>query len=474
MAPMDELRFVRREDQTLIVANDADQEFRLVVDDAVLGELRNLSRRERDTSKVRPREIQSLIRAGKTRAQVMEITGLEASDIERYEEPVLAERRYILERAHAVPVRADAHSDADQHFGAVIAERLVSLAAEASEWASWRDEETGWMVSLEFISRDVAHRAVWAFDHRKGGLSPVTPDAVTLSKQGDVGDRLIPKLRAVGGNDGASKFDSGAFDAAELPEAADSDGDAPAAAPADPARDSGGAGTGGANAAGANGLASADGDTDADYARRREIDQRAIKTHETQPIDLSQTADLLDALRRRRGERDEANRAAAQADVDSLEAALEAPVSPLTDGGLDDAPSTGGAPATVRPATTPEPKPSTPRSIWGASGVSGSAPPLRSAGEQPAAPNASEGTEVPESDDDNDTAPVARSGRPALPSIGLAARPGAGAAESEPASDDRSPARPNSDTEKGGRKGRASIPSWDDILFGTRSDEDPN
>jgi hypothetical protein len=29
------------------------------------------------------------------------------------------------------------------------------------------------------------------------------------------------------------------------------------------------------------------------------------------------------------------------------------------------------------------------------------------------------------------------------------------------------------ENERGGRKGRASIPSWDDILFGTRSDEDP-
>ena len=460
---MDELRFVRREDQTLIVANAADQEFRLVVDDSVLSELRSLSRRERDVTKVRPREIQSLIRAGKTRAQVMEATGLEESDIERYEEPVLAERRYILERAHAVPVRADSHSDADQHFGSVIAERLVSLGAEASEWESWRDEETGWMVSLEFISRDVAHRAVWAFDHRKGGLSPVTPDAVTLSKQGDVGDRLIPKLRAVGGNDGASKFDSGAFDAAALrteDDAADTqDEDTPdASAQASSAQHERTLGAG-----------SSELDVDADYERKREIDQRAIKTHETEPIDLSQTADLLDALRRRRGERDEANRAAAQADIDSLEAAREVPATSDADS------DTEAGPAPSAQSSQPQ---AAPRSIWGASGVSGSAPPLRpatphdapGAGETPARPadggaretgaggspdSASPDTASPDDQDQHDTAPVARTGRPSLPSIGLAARPAP-----EP--------------EKGGKKGRASIPSWDDILFGTRSDEDPN
>ncbi|MFT4233185.1 MAG: septation protein SepH, partial [Leucobacter sp.] len=216
---MDELRFVRREDRSLIVADDAGEEFRLLVDDAMLSELRHLGRKERgeDTSKVRPREIQALIRAGRSRAQVAKETGLDEADIERYEEPVLAERRYILERAHAVPVRTDATDDADQRFGEVIAERLIALGADTSEWESWRDEEAGWMISLEFISHDVAHRAVWSFEHRKAVLSPVNPDAVNLSKQGTVGDRLIPKLRAVDDAEKSGRFDSDAFDTSQLP-----------------------------------------------------------------------------------------------------------------------------------------------------------------------------------------------------------------------------------------------------------------
>jgi hypothetical protein len=214
---MDELRFVRRDDRSLIVANDAEEEFRLVVDDAVLSELRHLSRRERDTARVRPREIQALIRAGRSRAQVAKEMELDEADIERYAEPVLAERRYILERAHAVAVRTDAEDEADQRFGAVISERLIALGADTSEWESWRDEETGWMISLEFISHDVAHRAVWSFEHRKGTLSPVNPDAVSLSKLGDVGDRLIPKLRAVDNAEQSGRFDSDAFDASQLP-----------------------------------------------------------------------------------------------------------------------------------------------------------------------------------------------------------------------------------------------------------------
>ncbi|MBL3700381.1 septation protein SepH [Leucobacter luti] len=426
---MDELRFVRREDQTLVVANDAGQEFTLVVDDAVLSELRSLSRRERDTGKVRPREIQSLIRAGKTRAEIMAQTGLEESDIERYEEPVLAERRYVLERAHAVPVRAEAHADADQRFGAVIQERLISLGADASEWASWRDEETGWMISLEFISHDVAHRAVWAFEHRKGALSPITPDAVNLSKQGEVGDRLIPKLRAVDSGDGSARFDSGAFDTVELAQPHE---------PADATR---------AESAQAEPEEEITPErAEADYERKREIDQRAIKTNETQPVDLSQTADLLDALRRRRGERDEANRAAALAEV------VDAAHAPAP--GAEE-PSDTTAQLEL-PDPTPQPSEARARSIWGANGVSGSPAPAGSRGDggklAPAAPQ----TATP--------APTAPPRLPAAPAVPTApSSPTAGDAGEAPEAPEKLP-----------KKGRASIPSWDDILFGTRSDEDPN
>lgn len=494
---MDELRYVRREDQSLIVSNDANEEFRIVVDDAMLSEIRSLARREREAGKVRPREIQALIRAGKTRAQVMELTGLDDVDIERFEEPVLAERRYVLERAHAVPVRADAHADEDQRFGTVIAERLIGLGAEASDWSSWRDEEAGWMIGLEFISYDVAHRAVWAFEHRKGALSPVTPDAITLSKQGDVGDRLIPKLRAVDNGDGATEFDADAF--ADGGNAAESDAAGGEGSPAQgaPASGSLAAVPAPTNNTGMLSVASQDPDQDpdqeqnqasasqdkapaatsahqrsaegrpaatedldpeADYERRREIDQRAIKTNDTTPVDLSQTADLLDALRRRRGERDQAHRAAAAqaAESGTKDASTEAAAS------LDGDGTTQPTLPTLSPTDDPAPRP---RSIWGASGVTGT-PQTTQPPVAPVAPlqSADEGSEA-------DPAPAPAkpkkpaSGRPPLvfPQPATASRAGSEQDATTP-----------TETEKGSRKGRASIPSWDDILFGTRSDEDPN
>ncbi|MEJ6490483.1 septation protein SepH [Leucobacter sp. USCH14] len=409
---MDELRFVRRDDRSLIVANDAGDEFRFVVDEAALSELRHLARREREPGKAGPREIQALIRAGKSRAEVASETGLDDADIERYEEPVLAERRYILERAHAVPVRTEAHDDSDQRFGAVIAERLAALGSETSEWAAWRDEERGWMVSLEFTSHDVGHRAVWTFEHRKGMLSPINPDAVNLSKQGDVGERLIPKLRAVDSSDRSGRFDSGAFDTDALPLNAVDEGQASPEATRDEE----------SAEAEQHPLT----DPNAEFARRREIDQRAISSDADAPADLSQTADLLDALRKRRGERDQGKRqggASASLEPQELDLAALSAADDDTGSGsrsAEDA-SPHESPRPALPTEAPAERPAAPRSIWSSAGVTGTPAPAPSA--------------VPE--------------------------------RSEPAPE------ASDSVERTPKKGRASIPSWDDILFGTRSDEDP-
>lgn len=384
---MDELRFVRREDQSLVVADNDGNEHKLIVDETVFAELRHLSRREREAPRVNPREIQSLVRAGKSRAEIVEITGAEDTDIERYEEPVLAERRFILASAHAVSVRTSPIEGSEQQFGTVIAERLVGLGAEDAQWRSWRDDEAGWMIGLDFTSHDVAHRAIWSFEHRKGLLAPLTPDAVTLSQQGEVGERLIPKLRAVDASTERDRFDSGAFDPESLSlDLGDRETDGSDLAEISPS---------GADAARAAGHPSTGSipivDSTAEFARRREIDQRAINSPDDELPDLGQTADLLDALRRRRGERD------AQPQ-DGL------PVAPFSETVKDErvgdaflVTDIGSATHTPTPTSTP----------------------------------ATDGAALPRVD---------------------------------------SPT-PSEKPKKG--KGRAAIPSWDDILFGTRSDEDP-
>lgn len=463
---MDELRVVRREDGSLILANELGEEYRLAIDESIAQEVRLALPRAASAVRVRPREIQALLRAGKSRAEVAAETGLEEADVERFEEPVRAEKRYMLDLAHAVIVRTDpsgtngspSANEDEQRFGQVIAERLVGLGNVNSEWRSWRDEEAGWLVGLAFDSRDGDHDAVWSFDHKKRVLSPLTPDATNLSKVGEIGDRLIPKLRAV---------DADEPERAPKPEPAPFDPDSLLAPTQEveplPAADTPG------NAAASDSATDEPVNADAEYERRREIDHLAVKTTDDDGHDLSQTADLLDALRRRRGER---SREAAESLAEQDQGAAgddSADPSPLEVLGLPPR-----APSTRRGAAA---------NIWGTAGVSGV-----SNDEDPAPANTTRESRSGDGQgtsggDSADTAqlravPAAPVADP-TPETGDGTEPGADSSESD--ATDAAPSQPQRGDRgqtggregRGSKRGRSSIPSWDDILFGTRSDDDP-
>lgn len=195
---MTELTFERRTANALVLLDENGNEFLLPADEALLSEVRAIVAAQRGIKKVRPAEIQKLLRQGLSAQEVAAETGFDIDDIERFAPPVLAEMEYILERAFEVTVRTKtAAITDDEKFGEVISERLFALAAEHPTWRSWKDEETGWHIGLEFISYGVLHNAVWRFDHNKLLLTANNADAVNLSKQ-QLNDTLIPaKPRAL-------------------------------------------------------------------------------------------------------------------------------------------------------------------------------------------------------------------------------------------------------------------------------------
>lgn len=445
---MDELRVTRREENALILANELGEEFRLIVDEVAQSEFRQLSRRSASGVTVRPREIQALLRAGKSRAEVAEEAGVDESDVARFEEPVRAEQRYILEIAHAVTVRTDPELDtgennSEQRFGEVIAERLIGLGSSEHIWRSWKDETTGWHIGLEFMTRDEVHDAIWGFDHRKHVLTPISPDATHLSKLGAVGDQLIPKLRAVGGDSVAAPvasddqfsapgFDTGSQSEAEETASSHTNANGSSHATTEANTD--------AADAGAGVDAATQPSADDEYERRREIDQRAINKPDDTADDLSQTADLLDALRRRRGER--ANQLDLAIEGDSID-------SSFTDAVLGD-----------RPA--PKNRPGAATNIWGASGVS--------ADESDQGPEVSGLRAVPSAPESADDGSGAGSGA----MLGKAENEADETTQEETsAPNGNSNGQDSARGAKSSRRGRSSIPSWDDILFGTRSEDDP-
>jgi hypothetical protein len=270
---MEQLKVIGTEDDVLVLATDAGERFSLSVDEVLRSEIRR-ARRERDgetqASRPSPREIQAQIRAGLSAQEVATLLGARVEDVARFEGPVLAEREHVVGQALAVPVLLAADLDGDAHptFGAAVRGKLAEAGATGERWTSWKGP-TGWIVKLEFTASDVDHDARWGFEPRRSTLSPLNADAIQLSRQGSLPDGLIPRLRAletVPPKDD-SRFDSGAFGPRRLPEADLESPEIPTPM----------------NAA---------------------VQEAAIKRASEPTLTSPDTADLLEALRRRRGQRE--------------------------------------------------------------------------------------------------------------------------------------------------------------------------
>jgi hypothetical protein len=443
---MEELRLERRDGDRVIVSNSSGNEFVLVADETLLTEVRSAVRSDRGVRSVNPAEIQRLIREGRSRDEVIDLTGADKEDVERYEGPVLAERNFILNQAYDVPVRtnknSDQEDDAPQTFGTVLSERLIGINADGVRWSSWKDADAGWLIALEFRSHEVEHKATWSFNHRKRVLAPMNADAVTLSKQADPGDRLIPKLRAV--DLAPEAADDQETDVEEESHQQSSPADQQSAEPSN---------------ASAGAEAEEEPNSSADYERRRHIDDLAVARSEDEPRDLGETQDLLKELRRRRGERENSQGE-----------------SPTTDSSKSDANALFAAPGVTGKveddgAAAPRSTASTERAAQNKQPRNDQETELDFGDfddherEQSGASDASQSAEQ-----DSQPFDAARKAE----ERDLFAHEGQSQSVRERAEDKTGvPVQSSQESSRQKKRGRAAIPSWDDILFGTRSEDDP-
>ena len=363
LVAMQELKVIGVENGALLAASDDGARFRIEIDEVLQSRIRQAQPETHSGPKPSPREVQSLIRSGLSAEEVAQVTGASIDYIRRFEGPVLAEREHVVTSALAVPVHVTAEVDpADDPatFGGVIRDRLAKLGAQSERWASWKDGERGWIVKLEFTADTIDHDARWGFEPRKQSLHPLNSEATTLSQQGELKGGLIPRLRAVSPDAEESRFDSGAFTFEETDH-----GEYDTAPHLEPLP----------------------------YARTTPatsspaVTRAAIKRADEPKQALSETADLLEALRRRRGEREAAG-------VESEQQQLPLPLAP--------APVAETPKPAPEAAPAPDEKPGTAaRALWGGKSTTG---PVSSA--------------------------------------------------------------------RGSKKGRASMPSWDEIVFGARTDDD--
>jgi hypothetical protein len=267
---MEELKVIGVESGSLLVASEEGTRFRVAIDDVLQSRLRQTSPEPGLVRKLSPKEIQAHIRAGMSAEDVAAITGVPLDYVQRFEGPVLAEREFVIESALAVPVQLAMETDplsGGATFGSVIRRRLADAGAIGERWASWKEDGGGWVVKLTFVAETIERDARWSFEPKKSTLAPLNQEAISLSQQGDQPANLVPRLRAVPIDEQieGSRFDSGAFTV---------------------------------------GGGSADMGSPDTGPLLEPVAYGRIGDVEPLPVKKNQTADLLEALRKRRGERD--------------------------------------------------------------------------------------------------------------------------------------------------------------------------
>lgn len=207
---MRELKIIDVENSTITVAHPDGEEFLVSLDAASITKLRG-TRSANESVRVSPKEVQAHIRSGMSAEEVSALTGATLDFISRFEGPVLAEREFIINSALAIDTQSIVESETGETssaFGALIHSRLRELSATGERWASWKASDGTWVVKLEFVASDIDHDARWSFEPRKHALSPMNSDAATLSHKGDLSTGIIPRLRAVGDVDPAAQAES--------------------------------------------------------------------------------------------------------------------------------------------------------------------------------------------------------------------------------------------------------------------------
>ena len=197
---MQDIRLVDNDGEYLNLETQGGEKFRLVLDDSLRAAMKREPQINLDTVSISPREIQDEVRAGSTAEEVAAKHSVPLDYVEKFALTVVDEIGHIIASAQTVRilVEADRYSEATQlEFGEVLEGRLRKSEASNISWSATKREGWPWMVSVSYDSPNGASEAVWSFDQRKLVLTPESEAAIKLSAGEFAAGAASPKLRKV-------------------------------------------------------------------------------------------------------------------------------------------------------------------------------------------------------------------------------------------------------------------------------------
>jgi Protein of unknown function (DUF3071) len=232
---MQDLRLVGVHDdgEHLLLSGAGGEMFQLPINEALrLAASRPSARKQAAAvTAMSPRDIQARIRSGATAAEVAEASGLPLEKVERYEGPVLAEREYIAQQARKVEVASpspghdiyrSAFGDNPATLGDMVAHRLTAhgISSSTLEWDSWRRPDGTWTVVARFetqpgspVTIGEEPPAMWTFNPSRKSLQNANRWAQQLSELEPL-DGPVPARRLSAVSDRPFDFETDAETAA--------------------------------------------------------------------------------------------------------------------------------------------------------------------------------------------------------------------------------------------------------------------
>jgi hypothetical protein len=157
----------------LIVATENGEELMIVADErlraAVRGDRPRLGQLEiHMESALSPRDIQTRIRAGESLEAVGRIAGIPLDRVERFAAPVLAEREHIAAVAMSASVRRRGETSGHRSLRITVTERLLTRGVDIDTiaWDSYRLDDGHWAVTADYRSGEAARHAAFTYDPR--------------------------------------------------------------------------------------------------------------------------------------------------------------------------------------------------------------------------------------------------------------------------------------------------------------------
>jgi hypothetical protein len=191
---MQELRFVAVSEDgryAVLAVPGRSARFTLPIDERLravaLGQTSRLAQYEIEVeSPLRPKEIQARIRAGETVEEIADAAGIAVERVRWFEGPVLAERAYMADQAQSASVRRQGDATPGRRLGEIVTERMKAFGADPddAQWDAKKRGDGSWQVQLAFISGGRLHTAEWVFDPRRRHVLPADDNAARMSLPG--------------------------------------------------------------------------------------------------------------------------------------------------------------------------------------------------------------------------------------------------------------------------------------------------